>query len=152
LTGLGQKTQHTVIPRKKSTHQTEHPTRDQLDTSALKYALNECSIFDGWYDSKSKNGWLGMFFQIGQLRNKIHHNAKQELDDQMCEEARSHVFGLFDQIDKKVTSIDAFCQSKKKLITRSKCEITKILGNKFQIKLEIKNFPIIMPPLPPAEF
>ena len=50
------------------------PNEGQLDTTALKYILNECSIFDGWFDPKTKTGWFQSFHEVGKLRNDLHHD------------------------------------------------------------------------------
>jgi len=41
------------------------PVEGQLDTTALKAVLNECSIFNGWRASDKKVAWFTIFFVTG---------------------------------------------------------------------------------------
>ena len=49
----------------------ESSSDGQLDTTALKAIMNNCKLFEGWYDPKTGDGWLQSFFVVGKIRKEI---------------------------------------------------------------------------------
>ena len=103
------------------------PKKGQIDTTALKFILNNCRVFQGWYQEDG-SGFLQSFFDLGKTRNEIQHDPKQKITDERKNTIEQEIFKFFKDLTDMRTE---YAEEAFNVIDFSEKEVRKIISSRF---------------------